>query len=125
MISWFYLSFKVTLAVNLTWLLRPTLDKLRHLDELNKFNKRIPKQMTIGKGELISQIAQDIKMDKAIIQQILEAYFDQTKKLLQEGKEIRILGFGIYRVQDIAERQGINPKTQEKLTIPVTLSLLL
>ena len=81
--------------------------------------------MTIGKGELISQIAQDIKMDKAIIQQILEAYFDQTKKLLQEGKEIRILGFGIYRVQDIAERQGINPKTQEKLTIPVTLSLLL
>ena len=45
-------------------------------------------------------------------------------KAMTEGEKITISGFGTFEVRERAERQGINPRTREPITIAASRSIV-
>ena len=46
-----------------------------------------------------------------------EAVFEAITKTLARGEEVTVTGFGTFRAVKVAARDGINPKTGEKIRI--------
>jgi DNA-binding protein HU-beta len=49
--------------------------------------------------------------------EVVDAIFDIITKTLVAGDEVKIPGFGNFKVAKRAERMGVNPKTGEKIKI--------
>ncbi|RRD90937.1 HU family DNA-binding protein [Conchiformibius steedae] len=72
----------------------------------------------MNKSELIDAIAQESGLNKTDAGKALDAFTAVVKNTLQKGDTITLVGFGSFSVAERAERQGLNPKTKEPLTIP-------
>lgn len=73
--------------------------------------------MVIGKTELANQIAQDTGLNKSQATRALDAALNAISSALGQGEEVRLTGFGTFRVSDTKERTGRNPRTGEPLNI--------
>lgn len=49
--------------------------------------------------------------------ELLDAFVDEVTKVLRSGDKVNITGFGIFKVADRKAREGINPRTGEKIHI--------
>lgn len=54
---------------------------------------------------------------KAAAERVLEAITGTITNLLKAGEEVKISGFGSWKVKELKAREGRNPKTGEKITI--------
>ena len=72
----------------------------------------------MNKVELIAAIAEKTGSKKTEAEKFLTAYVDVIKETLTKGESIQLIGFGNFEVKTRAEKQGINPKTKEKISIP-------
>lgn len=76
--------------------------------------------MAMSKKELVDFVAADIGVSKtdaaAAIDSVLKGVVDSLKK----GQKVQLAGFGSFEVKQRKARQGINPKTGERITIPAT-----
>ncbi|EAW2493103.1 TPA: HU family DNA-binding protein [Escherichia coli] len=70
------------------------------------------------KSELISAIAGEFNVSKAIAGKIIDAYADHLKTDLQESGVAVVHGIGRLKLVERAPRLGRNPKTGEEITIP-------
>jgi len=70
------------------------------------------------KKELVSEIAKRAGLRKADARKALDAMMEAVEAELKEGREVRLVGFGTWKVVERAERKGVNPRTREKITIP-------
>lgn len=52
---------------------------------------------------------------------VVDALFEIILKTLAKGDEVKIPGFGNFRVARRAERMGVNPKTGEKIKIAASI----
>lgn len=57
---------------------------------------------------------------KKSAQDAVEALFASIVESLAKGEEVAISGFGIFSAKARAARQGVNPKTGEKIQIAAT-----
>lgn len=57
---------------------------------------------------------------KVHVHAAVEAVFDAITSTLAKGEEVAITGFGTFRVTKRAARQGVNPRTGEKIQIAAT-----
>lgn len=76
------------------------------------------------KADLIAQVAANTDMTKKDADKAVNALFDALSNALANGEKITISGFGTFEVRERAERQGINPRTREPITIPATRSIV-
>ncbi|HOD97041.1 MAG: HU family DNA-binding protein [Candidatus Paceibacterota bacterium] len=53
--------------------------------------------------------------------EIVETIFETITKTLARGEEVAISGFGTFRAARRAAREGINPRTGEKIQIPASI----
>ena len=74
------------------------------------------------KTDLIAQVAANTEMSKKSAELAVNAAFDALSKAMAEGEKITISGFGTFRER--AERQGINPRTREPITIAASKSIV-
>lgn len=58
------------------------------------------------------------KLTKKDAQEILNIVFDEIKNELKDGNKVDIAGFGKFEVKHKAERNAINPATQERVVVP-------
>ena len=72
------------------------------------------------KTDLIAQVAANTEMSKKDAERAVSAMFEA----LAEGEKITISGFGTFEVRERAERQGINPRTREPITIAASRSIV-
>ena len=49
---------------------------------------------------------------------------EALSRALANGEKVTISGFGTFEVRERAERQGINPRTQEPITIAASRSIV-
>jgi DNA-binding protein HU-beta len=54
-------------------------------------------------------------------EQTVDALFDNIVKAMSRGEDVAISGFGTFRVAKRAAREGVNPKTGEKIHIPASI----
>jgi DNA-binding protein HU-beta len=71
----------------------------------------------VTKSELINAMAEKADTSKAAAKRFLDAFTDTVSDALTKGDKVTLVGFGTFSVSDRKERQGINPKTREKMTI--------
>ena len=74
--------------------------------------------MTITKDSLVEMVHNEIGLNKREAKELIESFFEQIKKSLEEGNDIKLSGFGNFNLRDKAPRPGRNPKTGEEVTIP-------
>lgn len=73
--------------------------------------------MAISKKDLVSKVAEATGKTKTEVDEIVSATIATIKSSVKD-EEIRLLGFGSFKVVHKEERQGRNPKTKEAITIP-------
>ena len=73
--------------------------------------------MTITKDSLVEMIHNEIGLNKREAKELIECFFEEIKKTLENGNDIKLSGFGNFNLRDKAPRPGRNPKTGEEVTI--------
>ena len=70
------------------------------------------------KNDVVNSISEKSGLTKSDSEKALVAFEDVVKEAMETGGEINLSGFVKFYVADVAEREGVNPKTTEKITIP-------
>ena len=69
------------------------------------------------KAEFIDRIADQVGSKKEAADAV-EAVLDGIVDSLKAGDEVNFTGFGKFSVNERGPRQGVNPRTGERITIP-------
>lgn len=74
------------------------------------------------KPELVEAVmkAAGIEVKKQALAAV-EGIFETIAKSLSKGEEVAIAGFGTFKVSKRAAREGINPRTGEKIQIAASI----
>ena len=72
----------------------------------------------MNKTELIDHIAKKADITKANAGRALNATLDTIVEALTKGEDVALPGFGSFKTAVRAAREGKNPRTGEKLSIP-------
>ncbi len=73
---------------------------------------------TIGRQELSKRIAKEAKLSQKQAAEVLEATLTAIREALQNGDEVRLVGFGSFKVRQSAARKGVNPRNREIIEVP-------
>lgn len=74
----------------------------------------------MNKEELVAAIAEQTQFTKDKAAKALDAVMNAITETLKKGDSVTLVGFGSFKVNKRAERQGRNPRTGEPLHIPAT-----
>ena len=69
------------------------------------------------KAELIGAVAAKAELSKKDSEKAVNAVLAAITEALAEGQKVSLVGFGAFEVKERSARSGINPRTQEKITI--------
>ena len=71
----------------------------------------------MNKTELVDALSQEAGVAKSDAAKVLDALINTVHKSLKKGEDVAITGFGKFHVVKRAARQGVNPRTGEKVKI--------
>jgi DNA-binding protein HU-beta len=71
----------------------------------------------MNKSQLIEAVAADSGLSKADSARAIDSFVGTVSKTLKKGDEVIITGFGKFSVVKRAARQGVNPRTGERVKI--------
>ena len=72
----------------------------------------------MNKPELISSIAEKTMMKKKEAEAMLDAFTASVKEALKKGEKVALIGFGTWATRERKKREGVNPRTGKKISIP-------
>lgn len=72
----------------------------------------------MNKAELTVAVAEKANLTKVDAKAAIDAVFATIADALAEGDKVALIGFGTFSVIQKEARQGINPRTKEKIEIP-------
>jgi nucleoid DNA-binding protein len=72
----------------------------------------------INKDSLVELISVKADLSKKDVETVLDTMVDSITEQLRQGNKVTFTGFGAFRVSKRAAREGINPQTKQKITIP-------
>ena len=72
----------------------------------------------VGKSDLIGNVAGTAELTKENAKKVINAVLEGIFSILKQSGKLQLVNFGTFTVKKTKERQGINPKTQEPITIP-------
>jgi len=71
----------------------------------------------MNKADLVNLVAARTELTKTEVAQVVDTLIDTIIDSVVDGKKVSILGFGSFEPRDRSARQGLNPKTGEKIKI--------
>ena len=72
---------------------------------------------TLTKKEVVDHLNKVMGLSKRDALLITESFFDQISQVLENNEEVRLSGFGNFKLRDKRARIGRNPKTGEEVEI--------
>ena len=72
----------------------------------------------MNKADLVNSVSAHTGETKTVVSSIVDATIKTIIDSVVDGKKVSILGFGSFEPRDRSARQGLNPKTGEKIAIP-------
>jgi DNA-binding protein HU-beta len=72
----------------------------------------------MNKGDLVTAMAQAAKINKTAAEKTLNGMIAAVTGALKKGDSVTLVGFGTFSTSKRAARQGMNPRTKKKMTIP-------
>jgi DNA-binding protein HU-beta len=70
------------------------------------------------KAELIDALTEKTELKKRDVSDVVDNLLETVKSALQKGEKVQLIPFGSFEVRERKKREGRNPKTGERLTIP-------
>jgi DNA-binding protein HU-beta len=70
------------------------------------------------KAELIGEVADKTDLRRQNVAEVVDTILECVKSALQKGEKVQLIPFGSFEVRERKKREGRNPKTGERLTIP-------
>ena len=74
----------------------------------------------MNKADLVNLVAARTELTKTDVSLVVDAAIETIIDSVVEGKKVSILGFGSFEPRERSARQGLNPKTGEKIKILAT-----
>jgi len=71
----------------------------------------------VNKEELITAVAEKTGMKKVTVRKTVDEVFGCITTALAKGDKFQYIGFGSFGVKKRAGRNGVNPRTREKIKI--------
>lgn len=72
---------------------------------------------TTTKAELAATLYEKVGLNKREAKEFVELFFEKIRETLEQGKTVKLSGFGGFGVRDKGQRPGRNPKTGEEVAI--------
>lgn len=72
------------------------------------------------KAEFVDKLAAKSGLTKKDAAAVCDAFVDVITESLKKGEDVQFTGFGKFYVQARDAREGINPQTKAKITIPAS-----
>ena len=73
--------------------------------------------MTLTKADFAGSLFEQLGLDRREAKALVELFFEEIKDSLEQGKPVKISGFGKFELRDKTTRPGRNPKTGEDIPI--------
>ncbi len=73
--------------------------------------------MTINRKKLTEILIQETNFLAKECSDFVDILFETIAETLERGEEVKISGFGVFRVREKRARKGRNPKTGEKMEL--------
>ena len=70
--------------------------------------------MTLTKANFAESLFEELGIDRREAKALVELFFEEIKDSLEQGKSLKISGFGNFELRDKTSRPGRNPKTGEE-----------
>jgi DNA-binding protein HU-beta len=70
------------------------------------------------KSDLVKAVSQQVKQPETQVSAVVNATFNAIQGALASGDEVALTGFGTFRISERGSREGRNPQTGERITIP-------
>lgn len=72
----------------------------------------------MNKAQLVEEVAAEVGLTKKDTNNVVDAITQAITNSLARGEKVALVGFGTFQVQRRKTRQGVNPQTGAKITIP-------
>ena len=72
------------------------------------------------KQEFVEQVASKSGLSRSEASKAVDAMLDSITDALKSGQDVSFTGFGKFSASQRKARQGVNPRTGEKVNIPAT-----
>ena len=72
----------------------------------------------VGRQELTKRIASQTGLTQKKAGEVLEATLENIRDSLNSGHEVRLVGFGSFKVRESAARKGVNPRDRKPIQVP-------
>lgn len=77
----------------------------------------------MNKTQLVTALSEKLDITKKDADSFLKAYEAIIKENVKAGEKVQSIGFGTFEISERKARDGINPKTKEKMKIPASKSV--
>jgi integration host factor subunit beta len=74
---------------------------------------------TVTKKELIDRIAERTQAKRVSVKRIVQAFLDEVIKELCQDNRLEFRDFGVFETRTRASRTAQNPKTLERVDVPM------
>ena len=74
--------------------------------------------MALTKADMAEKLFLELGINKREAKEFVEMFFEEIRGALENGRQVKLSGFGNFNLRDKNQRPGRNPKTGEE--IPIT-----
>ncbi|MDP9313227.1 MAG: HU family DNA-binding protein [Chloroflexota bacterium] len=71
-------------------------------------------------SDLVDEVARATNQPAKAVKPIIQATLAAISAAVAEGNRYQLSGFGTFETRERSERQGMNPQTKTKMTIPAS-----
>ncbi|CUA82525.1 integration host factor subunit alpha [Pseudidiomarina woesei] len=73
--------------------------------------------MALTKAEMAEHLFEKFGLNKRDAKDLVENFFEEIRRALESGEEVKLSGFGNFELRTKNQRPGRNPKTGEDIPI--------
>lgn len=73
--------------------------------------------MALTKAEMAEHLFEKFGLNKSGAKDLVENFFEEIRRALESGEEVKLSGFGNFELRTKNQRPGRNPKTGEDIPI--------
>ncbi|KLD77723.1 integration host factor subunit alpha [Xanthomonas hyacinthi DSM 19077] len=74
--------------------------------------------MALTKAEMAERLFDEVGLNKREAKEFVDAFFDVLRDALEQGRQVKLSGFGNFDLRRKNQRPGRNPKTGESVALP-------
>ncbi len=73
--------------------------------------------MALTKADMAEHLFEELGLNKREAKDMVEMFFEEIRLSLENGRQVKLSGFGNFDLREKKQRPGRNPKTGEEIPI--------